>query len=105
MEKYDSQKMYEIYDEWPKIAKDSFSSNQKTVNFDDIEHIVFAGMGGSGAIGDVFEAVLSKSKIHVNVVKGYVLPETVNSKTLVIAISVSGDTMETLSILKSAPAS
>ena len=94
--------MYKIYDEWPKIAKDSFNSNQETANFNDIKHIVFAGMGGSGAIGDVFAAVLSKSKIHVNVVKGYVLPETVNSKTLVIAISVSGDTMETLSILESA---
>ena len=94
--------MYKIYDEWPKIAKESFNSDQEIVNFNDIEHIVFAGMGGSGTIGDVFAAVLSKSKIHVNVVKGYVLPETANSKTLVITVSVSGDTMETLSILKAA---
>ena len=59
-------------------------------------------MGGSGAIGDMFESILSKTKIHVNVVKGYVLPETVNSNTLVIIVSVSGNTIETISLLKSA---
>jgi len=30
-------------------------------------------MGGSGAIGDVFSSILSKTNIHVNVVKGYLL--------------------------------
>ena len=71
-------------------------------NFKNIEHIVFGGMGGSGAIGDIFESILSKTKIHVNVVKGYVLPETVNSNTLVVLVSVSGNTDETLSLLESA---
>jgi glucose/mannose-6-phosphate isomerase len=102
LEKYDSQKMYEIYNEWPKIARESFEANQKSIDFKKIEHIVFAGMGGSGAIGDIFEAILSKTKIHVSVVKGYVLPETVNSDTVVIAISVSGNTSETLAVLESA---
>jgi len=94
--------MYAIYDRWPEIARESFESEQSTVNFDGINHIVFAGMGGSGAIGDVFASILSKSKIHVNVVKGYVLPKTVDSDTLVVVTSVSGDTAETLSVLKSA---
>jgi len=102
LEKYDSQKIYAIYDIWPKIALDSFESKQQKVNFENINHIIFAGMGGSGAIGDVFSSILSKSKIHVNVVKGYVLPKTVDSKSLVIVTSVSGDTTEALSILKSA---
>ena len=102
LEKYDSQKMYKIYDEWPNIARKSFESNQKSVNFDDIDHIVFAGMGGSGAIGDIFASVLSKTNIHVNIVKGYLLPKTVDSNSLVIAVSVSGNTTETLSVLKEA---
>jgi glucose/mannose-6-phosphate isomerase len=59
-------------------------------------------MGGSGAIGDIFEAILSKTNIHVTLVKGYHLPNTVDSKTLVIATSVSGNTVETLSVLESA---
>jgi glucose/mannose-6-phosphate isomerase len=102
LEKYDSQKMYKVYDEWHKIANDAYNSELETVNFEKIEHIVFAGMGGSGAIGDLFSSVLSKTDIHVNVVKGYLLPRTVNSNTLVVVTSVSGNTVETLKILESA---
>jgi glucose/mannose-6-phosphate isomerase len=102
LEKIDKQKMYKVYDKWPEIAKNSFESQKDTVNFENIEHIVFGGMGGSGAIGDMFASILSKTKIHVNVVKGYVLPETVNSNTLVVITSVSGNTSETLTLLKSA---
>jgi glucose/mannose-6-phosphate isomerase len=102
LEKYDSEKMYKIYDKWPNIARESFNIKQESINFQNINHIIFAGMGGSGAIGDIFAAVLSKSNIHVNVVKGYVLPKTVDSDTLVVVTSVSGDTDETISILESA---
>ena len=102
LEKIDTQKMYVVYDRWPEIARESFESDQDSVNFDGINHIVFAGMGGSGTIGDVFASILSKSKMHVNVVKGYALPETVDSDTLVVVTSVSGDSTETLSVLESA---
>ena len=94
--------MYKVYDKWPEIARESFESNLESVNFENINHIVFAGMGGSGALGDIFSSILSKTKIHVNVVKGYTLPTTVDFKTLVIVVSVSGNTAETLSILDSA---
>jgi len=102
IEKYDTQKMYKVYDRWPEIARESFESNQEPVDFDGIEHIVFAGMGGSGAIGDIFSSILSKTKIHVNVVKGYLLPTTVDSNTIVVVVSVSGNTAETLAVLDSA---
>ena len=102
LEKYDKQKMYDIYDNWPKIAQSSFESEHETVDFENVDHIVFAGMGGSGAIGDMFASILSKTNIHVDVVKGYVLPQTVNSNTIVIVISASGNTVEAISILNSA---
>ncbi|MDC0605723.1 SIS domain-containing protein, partial [Nitrosopumilus sp.] len=102
IKKFDTQKMYKIYDEWPEIARKSFESQQKVFDFENIEHIVIAGMGGSGAIGDMLSAILSKTKIHVNVIKGYILPTTVDVNTLVITISVSGNTVETLSALESA---
>ncbi len=102
IEKYDSQKMYKVYDRWSEIARESFEFNHKPIDFGNIDHIVFAGMGGSGAIGDMFLSILSKTKIHVKVVKGYVLPQTVNSNTLVITVSVSGNTAETLAVLDSA---
>ncbi len=94
--------MYKTYDNWPNIAKQYYEKKFKKVNFIGIDHIVFAGMGGSGALGDIFSAILSKTDIHVCVVKGYNLPNTVNSNTLVVAISISGNTDETLRILESA---
>ena len=101
LEKYDSQKMYKIYDDWPNLARKAFGADLDPANFENIDHIVFAGMGGSGAIGDLFLSILSKTNIHVSVVKGYLLPKTVDKNTLVITISVSGNTAETLTILKS----
>ena len=102
LEKYDSEQMFKIYDIWPEIAQKSFEEEHNPIDLANIKHIVVAGMGGSGAIGDVFASTLSKSKIHVNVVKGYLLPETVDSNTLVMVVSVSGNTDETLSVLKAA---
>lgn len=94
--------MHKIYDRWPEIARESFQTNQDSVDFNNVDHIVLAGMGGSGAIGDMFSAILSKTKVHVCVVKGYLLPKTVDSNTLVVATSISGDTIETLTVLDSA---
>ena len=93
--------MYKIYDKWPEIARESYISNIEPVDFHDIDHIIFAGMGGSGAIGDLFSSILSKSDIHVSLVKGYLLPKTVDKNTLVVAISASGNTSETLTVLDS----
>jgi len=102
LNKFDPQGMYKVYDTWPQIARESYQSNHDSIDFGSIDHIVFAGMGGSGTIGDIFSAILSKTKVHVCVVKGYLLPKTVDSDTLVITTSISGDTAETLSVLESA---
>ena len=102
LKKIDSQKMYEIYDQWPEIAQNSYESNLTPVDFKNINQIIFAGMGGSGSLGDVFSSILSKSKIHVSVVKGYLLPETVDNKSLIVTTSISGNTIETLNILQTA---
>jgi glucose/mannose-6-phosphate isomerase len=102
IEKYDPSGMHKIYDQWPQIAKDAYASDLEPVNFKNIDHIIFAGMGGSGAIGDLFASILSKTNIHVSVVKGYLLPKTVDNNTLVVTTSVSGNTIETLTVLNSA---
>jgi len=94
--------MHSIYDRWPEIAKKAYNSKIEPVDFEGIQHIVFAGMGGSGALGDIFSSILSKTKVHVTLVKGYLLPKTVDSNTLVVSTSVSGNTVETLTILESA---
>ncbi|MCV0410537.1 MAG: SIS domain-containing protein [Nitrosopumilus sp.] len=102
MDKVDTQGMYKIYDSWPEIARESYEAYHELVDFHDIDHIVFAGMGGSGAIGDLFASILSKSDIHVSLIKGYLLPKTADKKTLVVTTSVSGNTSETLTVLDSA---
>ena len=102
LEKIDSKKMYQTYDKWPEIAKDGFDNDFEKFDAKGIDHIVFSGMGGSGSIGDVISAILSKEDIHVSNVKGYHLPKTVDSNTLVISTSVSGNTKETLTVLEKA---
>ena len=102
LKKYDVQEMYKVYDIWPKIAKESYFSNLSQVEFEKCSHIVFAGMGGSGAIGDIFSAILSKTNTHVTVVKGYHLPKTVTSDSVVVVSSISGNTIETISMLENA---
>ena len=102
MNKVDTQGMYKIYDQWPQISKDAYNSDLEPVDFKNIDHIVFVGMGGSGAIGELFASILSKTKIHVSLVNGYLLPKTVDENTLVVTISVSGNTIETLTVLDSA---
>jgi len=102
LEKYDPEGIHKVYDKWPQIAKDAYDSEIEPVDFKDIDHVVFSGMGGSGTIGDLFSSILSKTNIHTTVVKGYVLPKTVDENTLVVATSVSGDTAETISTLESA---
>jgi len=102
LKKIDSQQMYAVYDKWADIAKEHYEQSLDSIDFGNLTHIVFTGMGGSGAIGDVFSSILSKTNIHVNVVKGYLLPNTVDSNTLVVSTSVSGNTKETLAVLNTA---
>ena len=100
--KIDTKSMFKTYDMWPEMAEKSFLEEVKKIESNDIDHIVFCGMGGSGSIGDIITAILSTSDIHVTNVKGYLLPKTVDEKTLVICTSVSGNTRETLTTLESA---
>jgi glucose/mannose-6-phosphate isomerase len=102
LENIDKSGMYKIYDKWPEISRSSYEFEWGSLKYENIDHIVFAGMGGSGSIGDIFSAILSKTKLHVSVVKGYILPKTVDKNSLVIVTSVSGNTIEALSILNQA---
>ena len=102
LERVDKSRMFETYDKWPQIARESFDNEFEKYDVKDIDHVVFAGMGGSGSIGDVLSSILSNENIHVNNTKGYVLPKTVDENSLIITMSASGNTQETLSILNDA---
>ncbi len=102
LKRFDRQDMHKVYDAWPETASGFYGTDLPAIDLDEISHVVFAGMGGSGTIGDVFSAILSKTAIHVDVVKGYQLPRTVSSKSLVVTTSISGNTEETLNVLAKA---
>lgn len=65
--------------------------------------VVVCGMGGSGIAGDVLAAVAGPScPVPVLTHRGYGLPAWVGAADLVIAVSCSGGTEETLSALEEA---
>lgn len=100
MNRIDSQRMYKVYDRWHELASEAYNSNLETLDIKDIDHIVFVGMGGSGILGDFFASILSREPVHIDVVKGYHLPKSIGENSLLVAISVSGNTLETLTVLK-----
>ena len=64
---------------------------------DDVENVVVLGMGDSGIVGDVLTAAAAPfMPVPITVVKGYVPPDYVGTGSLVIAVSFSGDTEETV---------
>lgn len=65
--------------------------------------IVVCGMGGSGIAGDVIRSLLG-ARLHVPIVvyKGDVLPSFCGPHTLVLAVSYSGGTQETLACYREA---
>ena len=68
------------------------------------KQIIFAGMGGSGISGDIISVIASEnSETPCFVCKDYSLPNWARGKkTLVVAISYSGNTEETISMLEEA---
>jgi glucose/mannose-6-phosphate isomerase len=83
---------------WEKASKFALPTD-----FKDINKIVICGMGGSAIGGDLLRSLTSElNKPLVFVHRGYDLPAFVDSKTLVIASSYSGNTEETLSAFKQA---
>lgn len=62
-------------------------------------HIVFSGMGGSGVVGRIASEFLS---VPVVLVDDYSLPEYVGKEDLLISISYSGNTEETISVTQMA---
>ena len=92
------------------VLKNSFSQVEKAwsnkINLGNIEgakinSVLIAGLGGSAIGGDLLLNLFeSELKIPVTVIRNYFLPTYINESTLVIAVSYSGDTEETISALK-----
>lgn len=69
----------------------------------DADAVCVCGMGGSGISGDVLAAIAAtRSPIPVVVNKGFDLPAWVGDRTLVVCVSYSGDTEETVACAEDA---
>ena len=65
--------------------------------------ILVCGMGGSGISGDFVQAAVAETQVDVRIHKDYGLPKwAAIARPLVIAVSYSGNTAETLSSLREA---
>lgn len=77
------------------IAENTDVSQLRNKNF---SGLAILGMGGSGFSGDIIKSlIIDHIKIPVEIVKGYELPAFVKKDWLVIAVSYSGNTEETIS--------
>jgi len=88
---------------FPEQIKESLMIAEATerFNFLKVDNIVVAGMGASAISGDIMASLL-RDKLDVPLVvnREYDLPKWVNKDTLMICISYSGNTDETLSSFK-----
>ena len=68
-----------------------------------IENILLVGMGGSGSAADVLHDWLGpRMKVPMLVLRESILPKFVGPQTLLVAVSYSGETGETLAVFRKA---
>ncbi len=93
--------MIEIIDDLPQQIEEAIELGSSVdYEFKGIKNICVGGMGGSSIGGELLQNMSARySKIPFFVVRDYNLPRFVNSKTLVIIVSYSGNTEETLSLM------
>lgn len=83
--------------------RQTYDFQNPTLDKEDIQNVVLAGMGGSALAAEFFRSWQSdKLSVPFDIVRGYSLPHYVGKNTLLIVSSYSGNTEETLSCLEQA---
>jgi len=96
----DPQGMVEDLDTFPEQCREAVSIGaEKDLPFaiDGFDRIVVTGMGGSAIVGDILSRLID---LPVMTNRGYYLPDSVDGSDLLLAISYSGNTEETMSALR-----
>ena len=97
--------MKDLIRDFPKqlVEGVAISNTYKVIVDASVSNIVICGLGGSGIGGEIIKECLRPYlKLPVEVCHSYSLPEYVDSNTLVIVCSYSGNTEETLNALDEA---
>lgn len=108
--KFDKSNQLAILLEWSDLIKeakeqclkfnipDKIQWKNKTIEYKQPENVIICGMGASAIAGDYLTSLFrDEFKVPVITDRKYQLPNFVNEKTLVVCISYSGNTEETLS--------
>jgi glucose/mannose-6-phosphate isomerase len=98
MDNIDKERMIDVLRSFPNMIKQASElGDDVTFPREFVQDIAVLGMGGSGFTGDLLKTYLEDTPIHINVVKDYTLPSFIDRKSVVFAISYSGNTEETIS--------
>jgi glucose/mannose-6-phosphate isomerase len=105
--KSDPEGMIDHLENFPNMCRNAWKASLNVdlpENYKKIKKFVIAGMGSSGISGDIIKNLLLDKDIVIETVHDYDIPGWVDRNTLVIAISYSGDTEETIQAVKYAQA-
>ncbi len=93
--------MIEIIDDLPQQIEEAIDLGYAAdFEFKGIKNVCIGGMGGSSIGGELLKTLSEKySKVPFSIVRDYELPRFVGSKTLMVIVSYSGNTEETLSLM------
>ncbi len=101
--KVDRAGFWEAYMKWPDAARRALSQSLEVPPRREVSLIVLAGMGGSGiACSVIADWLRPNSSLPVMVVKDFQLPKCVGRRSLVVVLSLSGETKEMLSVFNEA---
>ena len=99
IELIDRNGMHKHYERWSEYFISSTKIKVKYPEVKNINQIVLAGMGGSGIVGEIVYDLFN-DRLDIEIIKDYHIPKHINTNTLLIVISVSGNTEEAVNILK-----
>ncbi|MEM3712460.1 MAG: bifunctional phosphoglucose/phosphomannose isomerase [Thermoproteota archaeon] len=106
MESIDRENMRVMINSFPKLVSDAAIISQSLTipdRYRKTKEVIVCGMGGSAIGGDLFRDLSNKIiPLNVSVIRDYDLPKHVNENSLVVAVSYSGNTEETLECFKQA---
>jgi glucose/mannose-6-phosphate isomerase len=108
IENIDTTDMNAMVTSFPQLLRSGTPSDEilgeaERIRREGIDGICLVGMGGSAIAGEIVKCLLAdNSEKPILTVRDYVLPKTVNNRWVVVAVSYSGNTEETISGFKEA---
>ncbi|MGB9609211.1 MAG: bifunctional phosphoglucose/phosphomannose isomerase [Minisyncoccia bacterium] len=106
IKKLDREKMVDFIVDLPKQCLKAYQSNQKIgppYPTSEIKNLIVCGLGGSAIGGDLIKSIIvDYLSTPLFVIRDYRLPNYVQENSLVILVSYSGQTVETLSCAQDA---